>query len=106
MRYVIFLTIFGSILAGGHAYVGSHLARPFAAGSRQRRAVFALAAVLALLPFVAFSSRVSGAEGPLVDAMAWVGYSSMGLSSMLFCVARASMARLTTAGRASESQST
>ena len=83
MRYLVFFSVFLSILAISCAYVASRLASGFRPRSRERRWVWLGVALLPLLSVGSFFMRFTSWAGRY-DALAWVGFGALGFYSLLF----------------------
>ncbi len=83
MRIVAFVAVILLVLALGYGYVGWRLTAPLERGSAARRRVWLAVAALPLVVLAGFFMRFSG-EGAVADVAAWIGFATLGLSSLLF----------------------
>ena len=84
MRFAVFFLIVLTVLAAGHGYMAWRLSAPYEPGSRARKRIRYATLVVVLIIVGSFVVRVAGTDGAAKDVFAWIGYTTMGFSSLLF----------------------
>ncbi len=82
----MFFVIVLAVLSLMYGYVGWRLISPAAFSTPISLALWALLVLFLALPFVQIFLRMRGSEGPFVDLMAWIGYFSFGMITLLFAL--------------------
>lgn len=86
MRFIFFFLISSSIVGLVYFYVGWRLIRPSNLTRSARRGAWFALLLWYLVPIISFASFMGRAQSSFDDVLSWIGYTSLGLFSMVFAL--------------------
>lgn len=84
MRFLLFFSLWFSVLGAAYFYVGKRLIKPVRFEKRKKRLAWFVIVIWWLTPIVPFILFFSGVQNTLIDLLTWTGYIALGLFSLVF----------------------